>query len=82
MARTVQITEYEIQQARKLRDEATTVAEYRKALSTLLIAEPGFDAEKAADLLGMSRRTIFRNRSKVRNQDGVPRKSWGGRRRF
>lgn len=82
MARTVRITEEEIQQARRLREEATTAAELRKALSVLLMAELGLDAERATELLGISRRTLFRNRSAIRNPDDAPRKSWGGRRRF
>lgn len=81
MARTVKYTKDEILQAQKLRDEATTATELRQALSVLLMASFKFDAEQAAELLGTSRRTIFRNRSKIRNQDGVDLKSWGGRRR-
>jgi hypothetical protein len=46
------------------------------------MAELELDAERAAELLGTSRRTIFRNRSDIRNQNGAPRKSWGSRRRF
>jgi len=82
MARTIRITEGEIQRACKLREEATTAAELRKALSVLLMSELELDAERTAELLGTSRRTIFRNRGDLRNQDAPPRKSWGGRRRF
>lgn len=82
MAKTVRITEAEIQQALKLRDEATTVTEYRKALSVILMSRYELDANSTAELLGTSRRTIFRDRSAIRNQDNASKKSWGGRRRF
>ncbi|KKO19824.1 MAG: hypothetical protein DCC43_07780 [Candidatus Brocadia sp.] len=82
MARITHTTEGEIRQARKLRDEAITAAELRKALSVLLMTEIGLDAEKTAEVLGTSRRTVFRNREEFRYQDDVPRNSWGGRRRF
>jgi len=75
MARTVHISKEEISQARKLREKATTAAELRNALSVLLITELGLDAGKAAELLGTSRRTIFRKREKFRSQDdsaGIP----------
>ena len=82
MARTARITEGELQKALKLRDEAATVAEFRKAMSVILSAKLGLDAANAAKLLGTSRSTLFRNRSKIRNQDDTPEKSWGGRRRY
>lgn len=82
MARTVRISDEEIQHARKLRDEARSVAELRSALSVLLMAEHGFGADQAAELLGISRRTFFRNRGNIRHQGGLVPKSWGGRRRF
>lgn len=81
MAKKTQISSEELAQARHLREQCATAAELRKALSVLLIAELGIDAEKAADLLGISERTIFRNRSSFRNQDCIPRNTWGGRRR-
>ncbi len=83
MARTARFTEEELQQARKVRDEATTVVEFRKAMSVILMAELGLDAEKSAEVLGTSRCTVFRDLSDMRNQNDVPKKqSWGGRRRF
>ena len=39
MARQTQIGIEEIQRAKQLRDQATTIAEYRKALSVILAAE-------------------------------------------
>jgi transposase len=81
MARTVRISDDEIMQARKLREQATTAKELRKALSVLLIAELGIDACKAADILGVSERTIFRKRGAFRDQVSKPQNSWGGRRR-
>ena len=80
MARTVHIHPDEVLKAKLLRDQASTVAEYRKALSVLLVAEHGFDADRAADALGVSRRTVFRDRDKIRSQDGSRQNTWGGRR--
>jgi len=70
----------EVQRARQLRDQATKIAEFRKALSVILVAEYGLNADQAAEALGTSRRTIFRDRSNIRNQDDTPKKTWGGRR--
>ena len=80
MARTVYIHPDEVQKAKQLRDQASTMAEYRKALSVILVAEHGFDADRAADALGISRRTVFRDRDNIRNQDDSCKKTWGGRR--
>jgi hypothetical protein len=80
MARQVQISSEDIQRAKQLRDQATTVADYRKALSLILVAELSLDADQTADLLGTSRRTVFRDRGSIRNQDDTPKNSWGGRR--
>ncbi|PIP05879.1 MAG: hypothetical protein COX52_09625 [Syntrophobacterales bacterium CG23_combo_of_CG06-09_8_20_14_all_48_27] len=80
MARQVQISSEDIQRAKQLRDQATTIADYRKALSVILVAELSLDAEQTADLLGTSRRTVFRDRGSIRNQDDTPKNSWGGRR--
>jgi hypothetical protein len=80
MARQGQISSEDIQRAKQLRDQATTVADYRKALSVLLDAELGLDAAQIADVLGTSRRTVFRDRGSIHNQGGTPKNSWGGRR--
>jgi transposase len=80
MARKTCIDLDEVQKAKQLRDQATTVSEYRKALSVILVAEYGFDADKASGALGISRRTVFRDRSNIRNQDDTSKKTWGGRR--
>jgi hypothetical protein len=80
MARQIQISIEEIQRAKQLRDQATTVADYRKALSVILSSELDLDAEQIAELLGTSRRTVFRDRDNIRNQDDTSKKSWGGRR--
>ena len=80
MARRVQFSREEIQRAKQLRDQSSTIAEYRKALSVLMVAELGLDADGAAEILGISRRTIFRNRSNICSQDDTPKNSWGGRR--
>lgn len=80
MARRTYVGPDEIQKAERLRDHATSIGEYRKALSVLLIAVYGFDADKAAEVLGTSRRTVFRNRKDIRIQDSTPKNTWGGRR--
>jgi hypothetical protein len=80
MARKIQISIEDIQRAKQLRDQATTIAEYRKALSVILPAELSIDAEQTAELLGTSRRTVFRDRGSISNQDDTPKNLWGGRR--
>lgn len=80
MAKCTSITAAEVIKAKQLRDQATKISEYRKALVVILVAECGFVAEKAAEVLGMSRRTVFRDQSDIRSQDGRPSKAWGGRR--
>jgi len=82
MARVACFTDEEIARARQLRERATTAMELRKALSVLLVAEAGLDAGKTSDILGISERTVFRNRGDVRNQDEGARNTWGGRRRY
>ena len=80
MARRVQFSAVEIQKARQLRDQSSTISEYRKALSALMVAELGLDADGAAEIIGVSRRTIFRNRHNICSQSDTPKNSWGGRR--
>ena len=80
MARKIQISIEDIQRAKQLRDQATTIAEYRKALSVILPAELSIDAEQTAELLGTSRRTVFRDRGVIRSQDETPKNLLGGRR--
>jgi hypothetical protein len=82
MTRTASFTQEEIAQARQIRDQAETAMELRRALSVLLVAEGGLDADKASEVLGISQRTVFRNRSNIRNQDEIDRNTWGGRRRY
>jgi hypothetical protein len=71
MAKQLQISNKDIQRAKQLRDQATTVADYRKALSVILVAELSIDAYQIADLLGTSRWTVFRDRGSIRNQDAT-----------
>ena len=80
MARKIQISIEDIQRAKQLRDQATTIAAYRKALSVILPAEFSIDAEQTAELLGTSRRTVFRDRGSISNQDDTQKNLWGGRR--
>ena len=82
MARTANFTDEEIMKARQLREHATTAKDLRKALSVLLVAEAGLDTDKTSDILGISERTVFRNRGSVRNQDEGKQNTWGGRRHY
>jgi transposase len=82
MARLARFTEEEIAKARQLRDRATTIMELRKALSVLLVAEAGLDTGQTSDVLGVSKRTVFRNRDDIRNQGKDKRNTWGGRRHY
>jgi DNA-binding CsgD family transcriptional regulator len=81
MARAAYFKDEEIARAHQLRERAKTATELRKALSVLLIAEAGLDAGKTSDILGISERTVFRNRGNIRNQDG-DHLTWGGRRHY
>jgi transposase len=81
MARKSRIQEEEIVRAKQLRDSAQSIAEFQKALSVILAAELGLAADRTADILGTSRRTVFRHRDNIRNQDDSSPRSWGGRRR-
>jgi hypothetical protein len=80
MARQVFISNEEIERAKQLRDQATSMADYRKALSVILITELGLTAGHVAGILGTSRRTVFRDRGNIRNQDDTAKNAWGGRR--
>jgi hypothetical protein len=80
MARQVFINSEENQRAKQLRDQTRSLADYRKALSVILVAELGLTADHVADILGTSRRTVFRDRGNIRNQDDAAKNSWGGRR--
>jgi transposase len=82
MARVVRFSGEEIARARQLRDKATTVMELRRALSLLLFAEAGLDAIQTSEILGISERTVFRNRGRIRNQEERRRNTWGGRRHY
>ncbi|MDD5344412.1 MAG: hypothetical protein PHW12_08315 [Smithella sp.] len=46
----------------------------------ILIGKPGLTADLVSEIPGVSRRTIFRSRGDIRNQDGMVNKPWGGRR--
>jgi hypothetical protein len=80
MARQVSISNGEILRAKQLRDQATSIVDYRKSLSVILVAELGLNADHVAGILGTSRRTVFRDRVNMRNQDDPSKNSWGGRR--
>ncbi len=82
MARTASFTDEEIMKACQLREQATTAKDLRKALSVLLVAEAGLDADKTSDILGISERTVFRNRGSIRNQGEGKQNTWGGRRHY
>jgi hypothetical protein len=80
MAKRTKYRTEDIVKAKQLRDQATTIKEYRKALSMILSAELNLDAEQTADLLGTSRRTVFRDRDNICSQEDTKKSSWGGRR--
>lgn len=80
MARTACIGDDELIKARKLRDQAESAMDLRKALSVLLVTEAGLETSMAAKTLGISERTLFRNRGDLRDQDKRPKGTWGGRR--
>jgi hypothetical protein len=82
MARAACFSDEEVAKARELRDKAMTVSELRKALSVLLVAEAGMDASLTSEILGISERTVFRNRNSVSHQDKRGRNTWGGRRHY
>src|SRR4030043_1622299 len=82
MARTASFTAEEIMKARQLRGQATPAKDLRKALSVLLVAEAGLDTDKTSEILGISERTVFRNRGSVRHQDERKQNTWGGRRHY
>jgi len=81
MARTTYINNEELEKARQLRDQATTATEIKKALSVILTAELNLDSGTTAHMLGISQRTLFRNRDEIRNQGTKTKSPWGGRRR-
>jgi transposase len=82
MARKARFSNEEVARAHELRDKATNVMELRQALSVLLVAEAGLEASQASEILGISERTVFRNRSSVSHQDDRRRNTWGGRRHY
>jgi hypothetical protein len=82
MARIARFSDEEVARAREMRDEAATVMELRKALSVLLVAEAGMDSGKTSKILGISERTVFRNRRGISHQDEKRRNTWGGRRHY
>jgi len=82
MARTAYFSDEEIARVRELRDKAATLKELRKALSVLLATEVGLDASQTSEILGISERTVFRNRSNIRHQDKGRLNTWGGRRHY
>ena len=78
MSRQVNIRKEEIERAKQLRDQSTSIAEYRKALSVILVAEPGLTADLVSDIFGISCRTVFRDRDNIRIQDNplLTRHGW------
>lgn len=82
MARKARFSDEEVQRARDLRDKASTAMEIRKALSVLLIAEAGLDTSRTSEILGISERTVFRNRNSISHQCKEKRNTWGGRRHY
>ena len=80
MSRQAIIGNEEIERAKQMRDQSRSITHYRKALSVIMMGQLGLTAELVSEILGVSRRTIFRSRDNIRNQDVAINKSWGGRR--
>jgi transposase len=81
MAKKIMFNEKELERAIEQRDKAKTVTEYRKAISVIIGLMLSVSADKIAEILGTSRRTVFRNRNSIRIQDDITKKKpWGGRR--
>ena len=82
MARKAKFISEEIVRALSVRDQAKSAGELMKALSVLLITEAGLDTDKTAEILGISKRTIFRHRSELGKPEKVTVNTWGGRRHY
>jgi len=80
MSRQANIGKEEIERAKQMRDQSTSITQYRKSLSVILIGKLGLTADLVSEILGVSRRTIFRSRDEIRNLDVTDNKLWGGRR--
>jgi transposase len=82
MTRAACFSNEEMAKACELRDKAMTVKELRKSLSVLLVVEAGLGTSQISEILGISERTVFRNRRSIRHQDEKRRNTWGGRRHY
>jgi len=80
MVRTAHYNKNHLEQARSIRDKACRASEVIKALALLLPAEAKLTTTDSARVLGISERTLFRYQAEIRNQDGPPKSTWGGRR--
>jgi len=80
MSRQANIGKEEIERAKQMRDQSMSINQYRKALSVILIGKLGLTADLVSEILGVSRRTIFRSRGDICSQDVTVNKPWGGRR--
>ena len=82
MARRICVDPVEVQKAKQLRDQATTVSEYRKALSVILAVEYGSNADRTAEVLGTSRHNVFRDRNDIRKSRRHIKKNVGWSSKF
>jgi len=80
MSRQSKIGKEVIERAKQMRDQSKSIIQYRKALSVILMSQLGLTADLVSELLGVSRRTVFRSRDDIRSQGVNNKKSWGGRR--
>jgi transposase len=80
MSKQSNIGKEEIERAKQMRDQSTSITQYRKALSVILMSQLGLTADLVSELLGVSRRTVFRSLGDIRSQDVTDKKLWGGRR--
>lgn len=82
MARKTKFSQEELKRAQSIRGKAKTAGELRKALSVLLVTEAGLDTNKTAEILGLSKRTIYRHRSDLGKSEKAGGNTWGGRRHY
>lgn len=84
MARPRRIDEQLIDSARRIVQQTQNIREFRQAMAVLLPAELNATLEQTARVLGVGRATVPRLQAACRRRsdaNGVPGKSWGGRRR-
>jgi predicted transcriptional regulator YheO len=78
MSRPSNISVKDKKKAYRLRDNSLTVAQYRKAITVILMSDDwSFNSKQVSDLLGVSRKTIFKYLSAIKTEGatGHPREA-------